>query len=78
MSPSQRTSTLTGILETNLYIFVETNVRKLQLLIPKDRRPVSAEVNVTAAVRFLGGGNDSRLCPQSRYDISSDESSGTK
>ena len=57
---------------------METSVRNVQLLIPKDRRPVSAEMNVTAAVRMLGGGNDSRLCPLSRYDISGDESSGAK
>jgi len=35
---------------------VETSVKKLQLFIPKDRRPVSAEINVTAAVKMLGGG----------------------
>ena len=57
---------------------METSVRKLQLLILKDRMPVTAEMNVTAAVRILGGENDSRLCPLGRYDISGVESSGTK
>ena len=57
---------------------METSVRELQLLLPKDRKPVTAEMNVTAAARILGGGNDSRLCPLGRYDISGDESSGTK
>ena len=57
---------------------MKTSVRKVQLLVPKVRRPVSAEMNVMGAVRMLGGGNDSRLCPLGRYDISGDESSGAK
>jgi hypothetical protein len=38
---------------------VGTSLRKLQLLIPKDRKMVSAEIDVMAAVRMLGDGNNS-------------------
>jgi len=38
---------------------VEIFVRKVQLLIPKDRRPVSAEMNVKGGFEDVRGGNDS-------------------